>query len=253
MKDMTYNENACRFGLVVKKDFIENRRSILGALGGYFAVLALTGMWFGYFQWNTATSEILVYCMICSLMLSIASSPNFSNMKDKQGRLSYLMMPATAAEKFWPRILGATVGLWITAVAGYFLFSVCATLVDGLTKGSWSWIEGWKFIFSFGGKDCIYGFVILISGILFNQSAYILGSALWPKYSFLKTLLALSALQIVGSIVLITGVTHWGTAWLLHINEDLLLWGLAGVNLLICAAMIWGSYTKMRNYQIIGR
>ena len=210
-----------RFALLLKKDFTENIR--LYAIG---SVSLLFGL---------ATLMVLGSPLIClpaeeggaifatfpiywlfSFSLCIAASMMFPQFRTKQGRLSVFMLPATNAEKYAEQIF---TNIFCFAL----MFVVCVIAAEGIRMvvAPWVWgnVEG-PFVVNLGSyvdhfsitilKDAVLftqvfadGLFIglIISGILCSLGVFTLGAMLWPKYSFIKTYVAIYILEIVFSIL----------------------------------------------------
>ena len=215
-----------RFALLLKKDFTENIR--LYAIG---SVSLLFGL---------ATLMVLGSPLIClpaeeggaifatfpiyylfSLSLCIAASMMFPQFRTKQGRLSVFMLPATNAEKYAEQIF---TNIFCFAL----MFVVCVIAAEGIRMvvAPWVWgdVEG-PFVVNLGSyvdhfsipipKDAVAftqafaelgitpGLFIglIVAGNLCSLGVFTLGAMLWPKYSFIKTYVAIYILQIAFSIL----------------------------------------------------
>ena len=215
-----------RFALLLKKDFTENIR--LYAIG---SVSLLFGL---------ATLMVLGSPLIClpaeeggaifatfpiyylfSLSLCIAASMMFPQFRTKQGRLSVFMLPATNAEKYAEQIF---TNIFCFAL----MFVACVIAAEGIRMvvAPWVWgdVEG-PFVVNLGSyvdhfsipipKDAVAftqafaelgitpGLFIglIVAGNLCSLGVFTLGAMLWPKYSFIKTYVAIYILEIAFSIL----------------------------------------------------
>ena len=215
-----------RFALLLKKDFTENIR--LYAIG---SVSLLFGL---------ATLMVLGSPLIClpaeeggaifatfpiyylfSLSLCIAASMMFPQFRTKQGRLSVFMLPATNAEKYAEQIF---TNIFCFAL----MFVACVIAAEGIRMvvAPWVWgdVEG-PFVVNLGSyvdhfsipipKEAVaftqafaeLGITpglfigVIVAGNLCSLGVFTLGAMLWPKYSFIKTYVAIYILQIAFSIL----------------------------------------------------
>ena len=67
---------------------------------------------------------------------------------------------------------------------------------------------------------CRHGAGVAVVG-LFAQSLYVVGSALWPKYSFAKTFVALLSIQIILPIILPLDLAGCDPVYVGRIRRDL--------------------------------
>lgn len=117
MEETTKRRNT--FLLAMRHDFIENRKGLLLGLGVVWGIYFLFGALLGYNGRGGGDSE-LVACLFFAVAFScIGASLAFSNMKTKEGRISTLMLPATAAEKFLVRWIAFVPVLFLVLVAVY--------------------------------------------------------------------------------------------------------------------------------------
>ena len=82
------------FMAMFRKMLVENRRRILILGGGYFTLCMLMGCWMGFFRMNL-DAEIILYFLTAIFALTLAASITFSDLKTKQGRIAFLMQPAS--------------------------------------------------------------------------------------------------------------------------------------------------------------
>ena len=193
-----------RLTLLYKKDFIENWKTMLLRFVMLYAIMAIIFTFMGLSELESRTKHnfspwyggiyylrpaIFLFwgfgCLFASLMME--------KMKDKTKRIAYLMTPATNFEKFFSRFLPAVVVFIIAFFVAFKLadytriailsirypeFNItavnitqglCSQNPDAMTH---NWIE----------------FTALFSVYLFFQSLFILGSTLWYKNPFIKTL-----------------------------------------------------------------
>ena len=123
-----------RFGKVLKRDLVENRKRYLTALFIFFVVLLgfqlaqvndyllhssrIEG--FDFFNHYIDTVTIFFY-FVLALALCCAAAEISIVMKTKEKAMNYLMMPATNLEKFLSRVSITIVGVFIMALVALIL------------------------------------------------------------------------------------------------------------------------------------
>jgi hypothetical protein len=193
-----------RFALLYKKDFIENWKTMLLRFVMLYAIMAIIFTFMGLSELESRTKHnfspwyggiyylrpaIFLFwgfgCLFASLMME--------KMKNKTKRIAYLMTPATNFEKFFSRFLPVVIVFIIAFFLAFKLadytriailsmrypeFNItainisqglCSQNLDSMTH---NWME----------------LTALFSIYLFFQSLFILGSTLWYKNPFIKTL-----------------------------------------------------------------
>ena len=130
-----------RFGKVLKRDLVENRKRYLTALFIFFVVLLgfqlaqvndyllhssrIEGI--DFFNNYIDTVTIFFY-FVLALALCCSASEISIAMKTKEKAMNYLMMPATNLEKFLSRVSIAIVGVFIMALVALILSDVVRIL-----------------------------------------------------------------------------------------------------------------------------
>ncbi|WP_321517929.1 hypothetical protein [uncultured Bacteroides sp.] len=191
-----------RFTLLYKKDFIENWKTMLLRFVMLYAIMAIIFSFIGLSEFKSRTnynpSSVVTNYLIPATFLfwgfgCLFASLMMEKMKNKTKRIAYLMTPATNFEKFFSRFLPVVVVFIIAFVVAFKLadytkiailsirypeFNIaavnitqglCSQMPDAMTH---NWME----------------FTALFSVYLFFQSLFILGSTLWYKNPFIKTL-----------------------------------------------------------------
>lgn len=199
-----------RFNSLVKRNIIENRRSLamtFGTMTGIFFLIAI------FFRFNcedlTYYPSIGIFAMFfIGISFQVTGSLTFNNLAQKDRRIQSLMLPASQWEKFLANILIYVVFGSILLIAGAFLSDLIVNLINRSTPTAF-WI--FKPDFRDGLFDSVadpklpvglllfaicYSVAMLIA---FFQSLFVLGSTLWPQRSFIKTFLALMIFQWVAA------------------------------------------------------
>jgi hypothetical protein len=212
--------NVKRFGLVLKKDFLENWKRYLLYFIVLFGIMALIMI----FTANDAYRAMLIYGRfphpgLNTQLLQIASfsflaggllfaSTAMDTMKRKTQRVSYLILPASNFEKYFSRWLIVMIGyiiaffiaLWL---ADFMRVLVCSMRYPTLEINA---LDMGEIIKTVGGNPDSLDrnksiFAICISLYLLFQSIFVLGTLFWEKLSFIKTF-AVSSLVVTGFILI---------------------------------------------------
>ena len=115
-----------RLALVMKRDLMENWKMNLYIFLGFF--LAFLGVYlfqmYDYIDYDGVPNAFQTveryishhtgaFSVITSCLLFYFASESMRNMRTKEQRLSYLMLPATKLEKFVSRALFVTIGIFV--------------------------------------------------------------------------------------------------------------------------------------------
>lgn len=195
--------------------------------------------------------------VIISLGLTVLGSLTFSNMSSKRQRISTLMLPASISQKFWLRFLVHSVGGIILLTMGVLM----SYLIAEITFQGAEYDTLWEGIAEIHSKERV-GYLIYLAiacGVLWvyaSCSIYALGSALWPKLSWLKTWVALTVAQWIISIALVCGIFN-GLNIAKYLEEMMTdgpeteLWIIFALLILFNAGCWALAYWRFRNTQIV--
>ncbi|MDE6562397.1 MAG: hypothetical protein K2K75_13525 [Muribaculaceae bacterium] len=251
-----------RTGSIVRKLLIEQSRTNLMRLvvlfGSLIVLAILIGFSVGYspetsFMGDRAIQgEQIAFGAMLFILGSIYVSTAFSSLIQKTGRISMLSLPANSSEKFLAH--------WIIYVLLFFVSFFCAIWV-----ADWSRYLLMKIIY----PDCPHisclklGDIFMAEGsvtiaiFLLYQSFFFLGSIIWPRFSFIKTYFALTALCILYVIVAGTSVYyfmpskyHYATTFIKSLNPIHVQWYVTG---LICIINYTLTYLRLRESEVINR
>ena len=209
-----------RFLAALKKEVVENWRTLLFSTIGIYGILTMFMILGNLIFGNTSSRPIVmlryvfVY-MIFSFCSLFVASLAFRGLTSKKGRIELLTSPSSTFEKFMVNTLIYVLGFIV-------IFPICAQLAD-LTRFLilCPWSDGdvpgpinflntiHQFAFQqdyWELKSQVLFEVSLWIGVLAAPGCYLLGSILWPKLSFLKTLAALYVIEFAVSILLIGGI-----------------------------------------------
>ena len=241
------------FFLTVRKEAIDNRKHLLLRLVTLWGVFITMGGIWGYNYVDTVMPHFGILGFVALLFGAVVGAQTFSNMQTKTGRISALMLPASAADKFLVRWLAVVPLAFIALIAAFYLSELARILVALIHEGTidadyarpvnlYSMLTlygepgGWKF-----------GFVCLASYFM-GQAFYILGSALWPSHSFAKTFVVLWALQmLLGMVVVPMRNIDFSFSFT---GEDLAIWMGIG-EIVLTIVLYYLAYLRFRRSQVV--
>ena len=226
-----------RLALVMKRDWMENWKKNLYTFLGIF--LAFLFVYFVCMADKGGSSNGFfkdlagAFAGISSFLLVYFASEIMKNMRTKEQRFSYLMLPATPLEKFVSRALYVTIGMSVMILVASLLAEVVRwafmpffdQVPDELKVFIWpdAWGYIWETISPF--KTIVYHiategtspdawlreersifFEIMMgySIALWWHSLYVLGGNYFGKYAFFKTI----GVIILIAILLAMGISH---------------------------------------------
>lgn len=251
--------------LMTKKEALTNLASMTFA----FAVLAVVQVMssrnvpdiVAEHNFQSFTSfALFVFLIICF----IGGCWIFSNMKTKEQRITFKMLPATDLEKFVVRALYATVVWWLMAFVAFCLadlFRMLVSLVAGVSiKGSavplfFSMISANTDvnINTLNSGDVAFAAAIYVMAnawAFWAHSLYILGGTLFRRRQFVLTTLAHSIIGLVFTPMLIHFVDSSDS---LALRDSLvaIVWTAAAVFAVWGLLDWWLSYRIFRRMQVI--
>ena len=216
--------NIKRFGLVFRKDLIENGKRylllFLTMLGLITLVITLVipVLTFNYYDKNLSNQVnymdhnrvLLTWLSFLFFGFGTWFASTFSTpMNSKLKRLSYLASPSSNLEKYFVRWSFTTIGFicaffvasWVSDMIRVALYAVVFPTVDV------HFLDLTKFV---APKEAPYSyeyilpkdvFTIMTSIYFFTQSVFLLGSTFWDKASFIKTFTAVTIIITVYSFI----------------------------------------------------
>lgn len=252
-----------RFLDYCQKDLVENWRKNMLRLVAMYGALTVFFIWAGHiwrrpgFSSELWQNEFGVGCFMIFAMGTLSASFVMEFMKDKRCRLSALMLPATVFEKYLSR--------WFLYTFVFLLAYALAFVLADLTRAFISSLfgTGVTSIFPYGqltNETMFPPFFSTGRGTLFSfsfyfavQSAYVLGSALWPKNAFIKTSAALIVVIsiFVAVLVLLVKSLHFGPYTPMEEETALTLFTFL---LFAFAIFCWvTAYYRLKEAEIINR
>ena len=226
-----------RLGLVMKRDFMENWKTNLYLfLGVFFAFLGVYLL--QMYDYNDSihggvldayqtveryvSHHTAAFAGVTLFLLVYFATETMRNMRTKEQRLSFLMLPATKLEKFVSRALYVTVGMFsmillssLLAEAVHWAFMPFFDELPDKFKVC-VWLDSWGKIFDdlnpfkATAKLLVNKNAFVLGGImggtvaLWWHSLYILGGNYFGKYAFFKT----TGIIILVAILLAMGISH---------------------------------------------
>ena len=216
-----------RLALVMKRDFMENwKTNLFWFLGIFIAFLAVYLIEMSLYNesWTEEYREVSRYveqhsasfACIASFSLFIFASEMMRNMRTKENRFSYLMLPASMLEKFVSRALFVTVGTILMVFVASLLaevvhwafmpffddipdkFRICVW--DDAWGNIWETISPFKTKAYFMGSEgtspetwprvekTVFPQIMMVYWMaIWWHSFYIIGGNYFGKYAFFKT------------------------------------------------------------------
>ena len=207
--------NIKRFGLVFRKDLIENGRRYLLlflTMFGLITVLITYQTW-GYYEYKMSTQIlddsvvsshsngfIFGHLSVLFFVFGIWFASTFSNpINSKLKRLSFFINPSSNLEKYLSRWLLTTVGFILAffvalAFADILMVAICSVRFP---DADIQFIDFNKFVAPSEQENYREFFImrkivftLLIGFYFLIQSIFLLGSTIWEKASFIKTFTA---------------------------------------------------------------
>lgn len=197
-----------RFALTLKKDASDHRRGLLTFLAGSMTLIfvadSIITIANAHLRMESLTATVGSFNVFFILLAAtLATSTSFSFLGKKSSATSVLMLPASDMEKFLSQ--------WLIAVPGVLLLLATEAFVGDILV---SWLS--KLIYNVGHGGT-FGWInysrhmldlpMFISSLLFLQSFFFLGSLLWPRFSWGKSLVCLTLMAVISILVVMEVVT----------------------------------------------
>lgn len=205
-----------RFVNLCRQDIVENWRNYVLRIAMMYGVLAVVLVWNGYFVYKYGQSSsfgALLFMWGFWAFGLLSASFTMEKMKSKTGRLSTLMLPATPFEKFFSRWLVFTFLFLVTYLFVFRMADCTKALIYSIVYPGNTSVCVIPLSELFKNELYSIDLKILIAAYFFFQSCFVLGSSIWPKNSFIKTIAAgvvifVSYFLIVGFVVKVTVSGH---------------------------------------------
>ncbi len=228
------------------KMLVDKKRSLLIGSLAYLGFCMCLGLIFGLFGSQGGDSESVLYGMFSTLFGSLVAAMSFTDMRRTDDRLATLMQPATAAAKFWPRFILATVGVAVMIFIGYCALEAGRVLTILLMYSESSPFR-WPDMIIYGDSHLL-GWLIIANNVLFNQCLFFFGGILWPRVSLIKTMavwVGFWTLLIIGFSIFYYILHKHGYTIVPTITEDQFTWIFSIVTLACSVLLVWLSYRRL--------
>ena len=192
-----------RFALVYRKEVAEKWKTCLLAFIVVYGFLTFLFIWFGWFFYENievfedinnrrSVSEfpfmtISIMTIAALLLSTILGSFTFRKLRNKQGRIADITLPASQFEKFLVRWINVVVVFNLALIVVYIFADATRYLFLRLMFPEITSIDFVSVCKIFEVVAPIKQTLFWISFYFLQQALYILGSALMPSYSYLKT------------------------------------------------------------------
>ena len=204
-----------RFTAALRKELVENKRTILFTVISTYALLTMfmifgnliTGLVDAYEGAMEMHAPKIFVATVLSMFVCVTASLAFKNLRTKTGRISMFCSPVSTLEKYLVNVLIYVVGAIVTYLA-------CAHLAD-LTRFAALWFFRGESLFVPGPMNFLNALTELGTrpydvnqvaspfsvgswmwiSLIAGAGEFLLGSVLWPRLSLLKTIVAIYAIQ----------------------------------------------------------
>lgn len=208
-----------RFMTLCRKEMVESWKVNLLRMALMYGAMAVVLSFIGYNTCSSSSnsqmgahsiqdSSLIAFVWFSFIFGCLSASFIMEKMKTKTSRLSALMTPATSFEKFFSRWVVFTVVFMLVFLIAFLLADYTRVLICMLSFPEFDAVRAVELKYLFASNDAYFNichsvaqFLLLISGYLFFQSCFVLGSSIWPKNAFLKTFVAGLFLVIIYSLL----------------------------------------------------
>lgn len=216
-----------------------------------------------------------LFFMITAIGQPFIASHTFANIRNKTGRINYLMLPATNKEKFIVRMVNMSIAPILTAIIAwiisYFVFDVC-TLFETFDESPLEFIA-YRYrtfkVSTFTVFAMTSLFIMLLLNAISNNFYMAMGSLLFKRFVLIKMIFVTIGLSIVFSLLMnILSLFVDMEAFALWINDTIYsikhysitkewtlgaLWIVIIVNFIMLSLYGGISYVLFRRKQVIGK
>ena len=269
-----------RFVSLCRKDMVESWKANLLRLVMMYGIMAVFFVWNGYFQYESFPSnqhwvqlgndpiwkiELIFFMWMILIMGLLSASFIMEKMKSKTNRIACLMTPATMFEKFFSRWVVFTFGYLIAFLIAFKLADWTRVLIYTMGYPEIDVIASLPLCHLVGDEQSTYWpafensryFLLAISFYFAAQSLFVLGSSIWPKNAFVKTVAACVVIAIVFISIAATVVSifeHkriYGMGFSMT-EEDMMSLSMIGLFILTCFNWML-AYFRFKESEIINR
>lgn len=252
-----------RFAMTLRRDLTLGRRQyairILAMLGILTVVMLLVGtmvhnVMTRYHEAPYDNLEVL-FTFAAIIFCSLGASTFSNDMITPGTRLNALMLPASTLEKYITRFLICVIGTF----AAYLVCFMIADIIRVIAINAYYGDDNAKlYLTSDVFKDTVLNLGTMTT-LLSAQATFVLGSALWPKNSFIKTFAASWAFQTVILIVFAITLKIAIADKAFHMSAGVGEMKYSALYLIEAANTTWAlfcfitAYFRMRESEIINR
>ena len=256
--------NARRFALVLKKELVENKRTLLLlTLGGYAALTLFMVM--GNLLTPNPPGELLLAIQIGvfslgSLTMNIMASLMYRQLRTKEGSINLLILPASTLEKWLANILL----YFVMPAIAYFAIAQLADLSRYALMGAIKGFDNTVGPLNFVSEPLTHGLAFtpgwtgvaqIVAGCLLGAAVYALGSVLWPRFTFIKVMALEYAVEVTVIIAFALLILALGKQWAIDLagsldtlfSSELVL----ALLVLAVAGLLWLNYHLLKKRNII--
>lgn len=273
-----------RFGLLVKRDILQNWKKYLLQVTALFGVIFIIFMWYSYSQYSyrnityggevwdgmedflrRVDKQLIINGIIIFIIgLLISASMMMDPISSKRKRTDYLTFPSSSLEKYLSRFLIRIVGFVLVFFVSFWLADLVRVGVYSVIYRQFD-IEfldlGW--LVGTGGDRGVFGntrdFIAMLSVYTSVVAFFALGSTFWQKNVLVKNIVALVAVIFLycGFVYVVAnaGVTD-NYYWYDHmsINRDIDPYVLIILIFGTLSLFFWVlSYFRFKETEIINR
>lgn len=223
--------------------------------------------------------------MVYMIVIIIAGTWIFADMKTKEERIKVKMLPATDLEKYLARWLGVTVGTMFVGILAYCVADMlrmvtCMTLGfdsfgctitdflkmfflnndgDAILRESSVYAAGTDYVLLYdsdgtGISECpVYAagtIYALVGWVIWAQSLYVLGGTLLRRYQFVITTLV-HILLFLALAAVVAWMTTDADRMFAYTGNDAALYAAGAVFMAIAVLNWWFSYRIFKRMQVI--
>lgn len=238
------------FGLICRKLYTEQKKTLLITSLGYLGLWAVIAIWSGYFGGHSDPGLFIIYLFVSALACSLVASKMFFELGTKEGRVNFLMTPASTSDQFFPRLIAIIPGMIVLVTSGYLVFGYVSSFVLYLRFDAWLPVYN---PFNNWTVDDTQSLCGCIAGFLFSESLFIYGSIAWPKKSFIKTLCAYALLQIVLSTLVyaIIKVFSRTGVYIEVVDSVSFVWSITIIVTILSLIIGWLSFRKLKCLKLV--
>ena len=257
-----------RFAAVLRRDFIMQRNGWLMRVAAMLGVMILSELFVGYLatlvaykdgHLNYLLAQKIALSFVCwfevSLFTTLGASLFLSGWATPGERLNEIMSPASTLEKYASRFTISIIGVAAVTILCWELSDavrqwLLSIFMNAESCSHVSFISGCRVITDKIGHTFVLSF-------LGSQAMYALGSTLFPRHPFLKTVGACFVIEMIFAFAVgfTVGFFHdasWVGTGTLDLNTWLPRFYMAGIVILTLFCFIT-AYFRIKEQEIIDR